>query len=225
MNAPTDEQLGDLPEPDSGLGIHRWSYSRAAVRAIQRDTWTRAVQWTEARFYGSDPRRSSAQPPAASAPPTVTIAQGRNAGTYNLLDSRFWNFHSDPAEEGWHPALVCYGEREGSFPSAAYWNGNAWEAKAVVAFGPHAADRAAATASAYEHDPDMPRRAALARAPADKSDAERLNFVYGRSKTTSDALLRLEVRILNEDWPTPEEVRAAIDDAMLHATPTTEPTK
>lgn len=46
------------------------------------------------------------------------------------------------------------------------------------------------------------------------ADARRLAFVYGDTKTTSNALIELELRLLSGEKPTIEEVRAAIDQAM-----------
>lgn len=51
-------------------------------------------------------------------------------------------------------------------------------------------------------------------APADVRDTARLAFIYGDTATDSDALINLEVRCLNRDYPTLEEVRAAIDAAL-----------
>ena len=48
-------------------------------------------------------------------------------------------------------------------------------------------------------------------------DAERLAYVYSRHRTDSNALVELELRILNDDYPTMEEVRAAIDAARKPA--------
>ena len=55
-----------------------------------------------------------------------------------------------------------------------------------------------------------------------KADAERLVFAYGRTRTESNALVELEIRMLNDDYPTMEEVRSAID---LARTPPPAPTE
>lgn len=44
-------------------------------------------------------------------------------------------------------------------------------------------------------------------------DARRLEFVYSKQQTESNALVALEVRMLDGDYPTLDEVRAAIDAA------------
>lgn len=47
-----------------------------------------------------------------------------------------------------------------------------------------------------------------------RADAGRLAFIYGPATTDSPALYELELRVFNEDWPTLDEIRAAIDAAM-----------
>lgn len=46
-----------------------------------------------------------------------------------------------------------------------------------------------------------------------RADAERLEYVYSNTKTTSNSLVTLELRLLNGEQPSMDEVRAAIDAA------------
>jgi hypothetical protein len=52
---------------------------------------------------------------------------------------------------------------------------------------------------------------------ARRADARRLAFLYGPDTTDSLALYELELRVFNDDWPTLDEVRAAIDAAIAKA--------
>lgn len=56
--------------------------------------------------------------------------------------------------------------------------------------------------------------AAADRAKELEADARRLAFAYSGQKTDSNALVELELRFLNGDIPTLDEVRAAIDRAQ-----------
>lgn len=48
-----------------------------------------------------------------------------------------------------------------------------------------------------------------------RADAERLAYLYSGQKTSSDALVELELRLLNGDTITLDEARAAIDAARI----------
>ena len=54
----------------------------------------------------------------------------------------------------------------------------------------------------------------LAELRAKAADSERLKYVYSINETDSDALCVIEFRMLNNEQPTIEEVRQAIDSAM-----------
>lgn len=69
-----------------------------------------------------------------------------------------WDYDNTPAASGWYAALVCYDSREGAFPVGAYWDGKAWDRKAVVAFGDMRDTEDEAKSLAYDHDPDDPTR-------------------------------------------------------------------
>ncbi len=45
-------------------------------------------------------------------------------------------------------------------------------------------------------------------------DAEMFAWIHSKKRTESKALVDLEIRMLNDDYPTIEEVRAAVADAM-----------
>jgi ABC-type transporter Mla subunit MlaD len=45
-------------------------------------------------------------------------------------------------------------------------------------------------------------------------DAERLAYIYSGQRTTSDALVNLELRLLHGEAVTMDAVRTAIDDAI-----------
>ncbi len=47
-----------------------------------------------------------------------------------------------------------------------------------------------------------------------EKDAERLAYVYSGQKTGSNALVNIELRLINDDVPTIDEVRLAIDAAI-----------
>jgi len=47
-----------------------------------------------------------------------------------------------------------------------------------------------------------------------RADSERLKFVYNGKTPATDALLKLELRIINGSCPSIDEVRIAIDEAM-----------
>ena len=47
-----------------------------------------------------------------------------------------------------------------------------------------------------------------------KADSDRLAYVYSGAKTDSNALVEIELRLINGDVPTIEEVRIAIDTAI-----------
>lgn len=65
-----------------------------------------------------------------------------------------WNGMQDPKAPGWYAVLICYDPQEGIFPSAAYWDGEKWNRKAVSGFGERRETEAEAEALAYENDPD-----------------------------------------------------------------------
>lgn len=47
-----------------------------------------------------------------------------------------------------------------------------------------------------------------------RTDTDRLAFIYSKFETSLDYLLNLEIRMLNKDFPTMDEVRTAIDKVM-----------
>ena len=47
-----------------------------------------------------------------------------------------------------------------------------------------------------------------------RTDTDRLTFVYSKFRTNLDDLVNLEIRLLNDDVPTMDEVRTAIDKVM-----------
>ncbi len=47
-----------------------------------------------------------------------------------------------------------------------------------------------------------------------QADVERLAWHFGGAKTDSDAMIQIELRLLNGDVPTLDEVRQALDAAM-----------
>jgi len=71
-----------------------------------------------------------------------------------IMNNNFWNFDGDPNEQGWYAVIICYDEQEGAFPCAAYWSGDTWNKKAVVAFGEKRETESEARRLSYEHDPD-----------------------------------------------------------------------
>lgn len=47
-----------------------------------------------------------------------------------------------------------------------------------------------------------------------RTDTDRLTFIYSKFRTNLDDLVNLETRLLNDDVPTMDEVRSAIDKVM-----------
>lgn len=67
------------------------------------------------------------------------------------------SFSTRPTENGWYAVLVCWDVREGSFPNAAYWDGEKWSRRAVCALGragPFATEEEAKD-WAYANDPEI----------------------------------------------------------------------
>lgn len=57
---------------------------------------------------------------------------------------------------GWYAVAVVWDENEGISPGAAHWNGSSWDdARPIGAFAGPFGSEAAATAWAYEHDPEL----------------------------------------------------------------------
>lgn len=46
------------------------------------------------------------------------------------------------------------------------------------------------------------------------ADAEMFAWIHSKHRTDSNAMVKLELRMLNDDYPTIEEVRIAVADAM-----------
>jgi hypothetical protein len=72
----------------------------------------------------------------------------------------------------------------------------------------------------YAHDEAIAKAAAEKRIQLEQ-DSARLAYLYSGKDTTSDALIKLELRMINDDIPTMGEVREAIDAAMAATQPST----
>jgi len=64
-----------------------------------------------------------------------------------------WELGKIPEKPGWYAVLLCYDEREGAFPGAAYFDGLGWSNKHVVACGDMCDTKREAETLAYENDP------------------------------------------------------------------------
>jgi hypothetical protein len=79
----------------------------------------------------------------------------------------------------------------------------------LIGSNPEMSERTASTI--YEAAAALEAQAAQIKAL--RADAERLEFAYF-GRTQSNALFELELRFLNDERPTMDEVRAAFDAAM-----------